>query len=213
MTLFNYNKCECCKKLQNNINVELIKVLPSSICNQITDSNVYCDKCRDIIEKDQQHCKNYIFFNGESRFYNQLIFFLKYNKNPKPFSCQCSKTHYNKNIDELFKDEDLIERFGGGFKNVKKYRAFAKEYRELFMRIEENIDDVETIERILKRWNVRKDAYFKYYGKKYSVVLLICLILWEMIYEKIGKENVKYIDEDYIMKYVDTIMDDYLPKE
>ena len=33
-----------------------------------------------------------------------------------------------------------------------------------------------------------------------------------MIYEKIGKENIKYIDEDDIMKYVDNIMNGYLPK-
>ena len=68
-------------------------------------------------------------------------------------------------MDEFFKDEDLIERFGGGVKNVKKYRAFAKKYRELFIWIDHNIHRIETIQEILKQWNVRKDAYFKYYGK------------------------------------------------
>ena len=34
-----------------------------------------------------------------------------------------------------------------------------------------------------------------------------------MIYSRIGKENIKYIDEDDIMKYVDTIMEEYLPKK
>ena len=49
---------------------------------------------------------------------------------------------------------------------------------------------------------------------KHSGVLLVCLILRETIYAKTGKEKKnKYIDEDYIMKYVDTIMDGYLPKE
>ena len=49
--------------------------------------------------------------------------------------------------------------------------------------------------------------------KKHSVVLLICLILWEMICSRIGKENIKYIDEEEIGKYVDNIMEDYLPKK
>jgi hypothetical protein len=34
-----------------------------------------------------------------------------------------------------------------------------------------------------------------------------------MIYSRIGKENIKYIDEEDIMKYVDNIMKDYLPKK
>ena len=115
-------------------------------------------------------------------------------------------------MDEFFKDEDLIERFGGGVKDVKKYRAFAKKYRELFIWIDHNIHRIETIQEILKQWNVRKDAYFKYYGNKYSVVLLINLIVWEMVYYKIGKENIKYIDVDDIGKYVDNTMNEYLPE-
>ena len=31
-----------------------------------------------------------------------------------------------------------------------------------------------------------------------------------MVYSKIGKENIKYIDEDDIGKYVDNIMNEYL---
>ena len=34
-----------------------------------------------------------------------------------------------------------------------------------------------------------------------------------MIYSRIGKEHIKYIDKDDIMKYVDTIMEEYLPKK
>ena len=113
----------------------------------------------------------------------------------------------------FFKDEDLINRFGEGFKNVKKYRAFAKKNRELFIWIDHNIHRAETIQEILKQWNVDKNVYYKYYGKKHSVVLLVRLILWEMIYSKIGKDNVKYIDKSDIMKYVDNVLEDYLPKK
>jgi hypothetical protein len=116
-------------------------------------------------------------------------------------------------MDKLFKNEELIQRFGEGFKDVKKYRAFAKKNREMFIWIDHNIFRIETIQEILKEWGVSKAKYFKYYGKKHSVVLLICLILWEMIYSRIGKENIKYIDEEDIMKYVDNIMKDYLPKK
>ena len=36
--------------------------------------------------------------------------------------------------------------------------------------------------------------------------------MWEMVYERIGKENIEYIDEADITKYVDAIIDEYLPK-
>ena len=65
MALFNYNKCECCKRQENNTNVELVKLLPSNICSQITEYNFYCDKCCKIFKKDEQFCKKYIFFNDK----------------------------------------------------------------------------------------------------------------------------------------------------
>ena len=124
--LFIYDKCECCKKQRNNINVELSKLLPSNICNKITENNINCDRCCLTYKKDQQFCKKYIFSNDESKFYNQLLFFSKNNKKSHLFYWKYSKTQYNKNMDKLFEDEELIKRLGDGWKNVKKYRAFAK---------------------------------------------------------------------------------------
>ena len=110
-------------------------------------------------------------------------------------------------MDKLFKNKDLVERFG----EFKKYSAFAKEFREMFVWTDHNIFRVQTFQEILRQWNATKNSYFIYDGKKYSVVLLICLILWEMNYARIGKGNIKYIDENDIMKYVDTIIEEYLP--
>ena len=210
--LFNYDKCECCKKQRNNINVELSKLLPSNICNQITENNINCNRCCLTYKREQSFLKVKDLHDYD-KFYLQLTFFLKHSEQPRLFNWQCSKKHYEENMDTLFKDEELIKRFGDGWKDVKKYRAFAKKYRELFIWIDHNIFRIETIQEILKQWNLSRNQYFKYYGKKYSAVLLICLILWEMIYSRIGKENIKYIDEQDIGKYVDTIMEEYLPKK
>ena len=54
-------------------------------------------------------------------FYLQLTFFLEYSQQPRLFNWQCSKRHYDKNMDKLFKNEELIERFGDEWKNVKTY--------------------------------------------------------------------------------------------
>lgn len=198
--------------MQNNDNVELSKLIPSNICNKITDHNIYCDRCCKIFQIEQEVLR-VKGLHDYDRFYLQLKFFWYHRRNPNPFSWQCSKTHYNQNMDLLFKGEELINRFGGGFKNVKKYRAFAKKNREMFLWIDHNIHRIETIQEIAKQWKVERNAYFQYSGKKNSVVLLISLILWEKIYSKIGKENAKYIDEDDIVKYLDTDMEDYLLKK
>ena len=149
-TLFNYNKCKCCKKIQNNINVELTKFLPANICNKIADHNIHCDTCCDIFKKEQALLK-VKDIHDYGKFYLQLKFFLEHNKKPQPFYWQCSKAHYNENMNKFFRDEDLIERFGGGFANVKTYRAFAKKHRELFIWIDHNIHRAETIKELLKQ--------------------------------------------------------------
>ena len=60
---------------------------------------------------------------------------MKHSQSPQLFSWQCSKKHYEENMDKLFEDKGLVERFGG-FKNVKKYRAFAQDFREMFVWID-----------------------------------------------------------------------------
>ena len=42
------------------------------------------------------------------------------------------------------------------------------------------------------------------------VYWLICFF-WEYIYSRIGRDNIKYIDEDDIGKHVDYIFEDILP--
>ena len=123
--LFNYDKCECCKKQKQDINVELSKLLPSNICNQITENNINCKQCCLTYEREQDFMKVYDLYEYD-KFYLQLKFFLKYSQTSRLFNWQCSKRHYSENMDKLFKNEELIERFGNGFKDVKKYRAFAK---------------------------------------------------------------------------------------
>ena len=76
MTLFNYGECKCCKKMQNNNNVELSKLLPSNICNKITDHNIYCVKCCNVFEREQRLLR-VKGIHDYDKFYLQLKVFLK----------------------------------------------------------------------------------------------------------------------------------------
>ena len=46
MTLFNYQKCKCCKKNSNDMKTELSKVLPVHVCNIVGEYNIKCLRCR-----------------------------------------------------------------------------------------------------------------------------------------------------------------------
>ena len=43
--LFNYDKCECCKKQRNNINVELSNYYHQMYAFKKTENDINCDKC------------------------------------------------------------------------------------------------------------------------------------------------------------------------
>ena len=60
----------------------------------------------------------------------------------------------------LLNDEALIERFGGGFKGVKPFRAFAIKYGDLFKWIDHHILDEYRIQDILKGYTIKR-AYLR----------------------------------------------------
>ena len=122
--LFNYDKCECCKKQRNDIDVEVSNLLPSSRCNKITENNINCDRCCLTYKREHSFLKVKDLHDYD-KFYLQLTFFLKHSKAPQLFNWRCSIKHYKENMNELFKDEELIERFGE-FKNVKNIEHLLK---------------------------------------------------------------------------------------
>ena len=110
---------------------------------------------------------------------------------------------------ELFKDEALIKRFGDGANGVKPYRAFAIKHGDLLKWVDYHILNEYRIQDILKEYNVKR-AYFKFYGKIFGCFTTLSHYLGNGLFKSwTGKQN--YINEDDIMKYVDTIMEEYLP--
>ena len=65
--------------MQNKNDVELSKLLPSNICNKISNHNIYCDKCCNRFKREQallrvKDLRDY------DKFYLQLKFFRGHNK-------------------------------------------------------------------------------------------------------------------------------------
>ena len=58
MTLFNYEHCKMCKNNNNNIKIELSKILPVNVCNKICEYNVNCSKCKTLLKREDDFFKN-----------------------------------------------------------------------------------------------------------------------------------------------------------
>ena len=157
MTLFNYDNCECCETTMYDINIQLNKILPANMCNTISGYNIYCEKCVKIYQGEQQLLK-VKDLRVYPKFYLQLKLLLKYDKTPSLFCC-ISKRPHKENRKFLFNDEALIERFGGGFKGVKPYRAFAIKYGDLFKWIDHHIMDEYRTQDILKGHTIKKSIF------------------------------------------------------
>ena len=129
---------------------------------------------------------------------------------PIHFYQKISRKSFENEIDEFFSNIDLIRRFGGT-NAIKPYKAFVKKYRCLFEWIDLHLLDKEKTHEVLNEFRVTEYSVWYYYNTKYTVCLLVILFFWGYIYSLLGKDNIKYIDEDDIGKYVDYIFEDILP--
>ena len=81
----------------------------------------------------------------------------------------------------------------------------------MFEWIDWHLLDKDKINEVLNGFRVTEYSIWYYYNTKYKVCLFVNLFFWEYIYSIIGKDNIKYLDEDDIGKYVDYIFEDILP--
>ena len=123
--LFNYNKCECCKCKMNDVSLTLHHLLPANVCNKISEYNVYCNQCcitRDLGQVFLEEHKD----KGYKKFQLTLKFFMQYQaRYPRHFYHKIARKSFEKEIDELFSNEDLSRRFGGT-NAITPYKAFVK---------------------------------------------------------------------------------------
>ena len=81
----------------------------------------------------------------------------------------------------------------------------------MFEEIDWNLLNKDKVQEVLNEIRVTKYSIWYHYNTKYTVCLLVNLFFREYMHSMIGKDNIKYIDEDDIGKYVDYIFGDILP--
>ena len=127
MTLFDYSKCESCKKNKNDIKTELSKVLPVNVCNLVGDCDIKCFKCRSLYLKEIDFMKDKEIPDEELRkaelqldLFRKMFMFRDPMKYPEIFQ------NYPKKINNMFDKESVKERFNGRKMYYQALKSFCK---------------------------------------------------------------------------------------
>ena len=163
MTLFNYEHCKKCKKCNNDIKIELSKVLPVNVCNNICEYNVNCSKCKTLLKREDEFFKNRT--GGVMPLIEKQIFFIS-SWEYKLF-CYIPSGQglivMKKQIDFIFDDQKVKEKY---FKNkmlLQATKSWAKRDIHIVQDINRMIADVSNLRRKI-RWFI-EDRVFEFRKK------------------------------------------------
>ena len=115
--VFNYDNCKYCKIAMHNNKVELSKLLPTNLCDKICDYNVSCNKCCNLLKKEDDFFQNRI--GGAMSTIEKQIFFTSHNecKVFNNFLWGNALKEMKKEIDNIFDNPKIKENIP----NVKYY--------------------------------------------------------------------------------------------
>lgn len=207
--LFNYDNCHCSKNRVDDIKIAMSNILPSNVCNTIGEyKNMYCNKCCKLKDgeerfmKDPQNCHSKF-----SKFQLQLKYFMETDwKRPISFYFRIRREPYEKDIDEFFSNQGLIERLG--VKKINPYKAYLKRHRELFDLITDDLYCPHHLRQTIDDIGIDETDCFKYNNKNYNVIVLISDFMCEYTRALIGEDNLHYLnDENDIVEYVDNVLE------
>ena len=111
MTLFDYSCCKSCKFSQDRKKDVLLDVLPVDICDKVSKF-FGCWKCKWMKEKEEEMFKRYIDKdNTYTKPELQILFFKLFNESILLGSVICLEREMKKEIDRLFDNEKVRDRF------------------------------------------------------------------------------------------------------
>ena len=178
-----------CKKCNNDIKIELSKILPANVCNKIGEYTVKCHKCQTLYLKEKEFMKDKeLPDEGLEKFELQLDFFRKMmcSHDPMEFHpqghpnimCFHYDKYHRKRVDTLF-DNNCVKR---RFKDKRMYYQAIKSYcknnvMEVLKILGECISIKKLKEHKRKGGFPNLNSYWEYRGYSYYMRhILSCLI-------------------------------------
>ena len=201
MTLFDYSCCKSCKFSQERKKDVLLDVLPVDICCKVSEF-FGCWKCKWMKEKEEEMFKRYIDKdNTYTKPELQILFFRLFNESILLGSVICLEREMKKEIDRLFDNEKVRNRF-----DSKVYLQAIKSYCKKDLR---QISDMVVYCYDLKKFkeifgvflNVRG---YIYRNEEYSLDILVRPFLIEYIRDQVGI-NKQYCDIKGISDHINNL--------
>ena len=210
--LFDYSRCEECKKHKaqlNDIKLTLCNKLPPQICNAIGEYGGCCEKCTEMKLNEKEFMKQQKNSNLD-KFELQIKFFRIYHYNKMPIEFySASRQTLTKQINDFYSNEGLVERFGGE-RYVKPDRAFVKQNRELFKYLDLNLTNRTELINLFRVFEIKERVFF-HYNIGFSVENIVKLFIIEFLYAIIGEDYFQYFSEDLgdmIVEHYDPIFEE-----
>lgn len=175
MTVFNYDNCKYCKNKMNNNKVELSKLLPTHLCDKISDYNVSCNKCSNLLKKEDDFFKNRT--GGVMPIIEKQIFFIS------QFECRVflnwnwgrDLKEMKKEIDVIFDNPKVKEKYFKCKILLQATKSWAKKDIHILQNIHRNINDVSYLRRRIR--DFVEDRVYSFRNVDFDMIdILRCLI-------------------------------------
>ena len=168
--LFTYKNCQCCRKDKTNLMVVLNNILPSAICNEICDYNLYCFKCRDLQDKERRYLEYSILKMTKPQ---KQIHFFKTRMEASPVDIAHNSIgnvrKMTQQIDELMGNERLKQQY----KNNKLFLLACKTYLKKCLSFTNDLlrflHDLDSLKAISFHWTHHNLERYRFRNREFII--------------------------------------------
>ena len=199
MTLFNYEHCKMCKKRNNDMKIELSKILPVNVCSKIAEYNVNCHKCKTLLKREDEFFKNRT--GGVMPSIEKQIFFIsswEY-KLFFHFPWGSGLIELKKAIDTIFDDPEVKEKYCKNKLLLQATKSWAKKDIHTVQSINSNIANVSHLRRRIRGFI--EDRIYRFRNKEFDIIDILLCFITEYVYY-LCKYYINYMDKKELDKFI-----------
>ena len=208
MTLFNYSKCEQCKRRRYNKKMVLCNVLPTNVCDTIGEYVNDCWRCEKMKDNEKDFFTGFTGENNDiNRPSNQLLFFRIYKS---PFLTQhmdCfdeGLKKYKKEIDRILDRPSVKDKYVFNKMDLLALKSFCKKDSRAIKTVVFCCHSQKCLDEIFSPFFSSPENIFRFRNREYIVIDLVKRFLIEYVDDLIGSDK-KYCDMDRIREHINNL--------
>ena len=200
MTLFNYEQCKMCKKCNNDIKIELSKILPANVCNKIGEYSGKCHKCKTILKQEDRFfkcCLTWVPSLIEKQIY--LISVMCQTKFDFHLPYGQSLIEMKKQIDIIFDDPEVKEKYRNNKMLLQATKSWAKKDIHKVRDINMLMGDSRNLRKTIRR-SIENRAY-RFRKIEFDMIDILLCFVTEYVYY-LCKYYINYMDKKELDKFI-----------